>query len=90
MHVEWDFDKALSNGLKHGVFFDEAETALHDSLARTVPDRDHSCGEQRYLPYGMSSSERLLVVAHADRGDVVRLISARLATRAERKLYETR
>ena len=85
---EWDPDKAGENERKHGVSFAEAATVFGDPLSVTVADPDHSVGEVRFLTIGMSHQQRLLVVAHADRDDAVRLISARAATRAERKTYE--
>jgi hypothetical protein len=85
---EWDPDKAGENERKHGVSFAEAATVFGDPLSVTVADPDHSVGEVRFLTIGMSHQPRLLVVAHADRDDAVRLISARAATRAERKTYE--
>jgi uncharacterized DUF497 family protein len=85
---EWDPDKAGENERKHGVSFAEAATVFGDPLSATVADPDHSVGEVRCLTLGMSHQQRLLVVAHADRDDAVRLISARAATRAERKTYE--
>jgi hypothetical protein len=85
---EWDPDKAGENERKHGVSFAEAATVFGDPLSVTVADPDHSVGEVRFLTIGMSHQQRLLVVAHADRDDAVRMISARAATRAERKTYE--
>lgn len=85
---EWNPDKADENERKHGVSFPEAATVFGDPLSLTVADPDHSVGEARFLTIGMSHQQRLLVAAHADRDDVVRLISARAATRAERKIYE--
>jgi uncharacterized DUF497 family protein len=84
----WDPVKAAVNLRKHGVSFVEATTALRDELALTGGDPDHSLGEDRFVTFGMSSLHRLLAVAHIERGDVVRLISARPATKMERKLYE--
>jgi uncharacterized DUF497 family protein len=86
--VEWDNRKAAANLRKHGVSFEEAVTALEDSLAVTYRDPDHSEEESRFLTFGVSSSGRILVVAHTDRGEAVRLISARPATRSERRAYE--
>jgi uncharacterized DUF497 family protein len=86
--LEWDPDKAASNLTKHGVDFHEAATVLDDPLSTTFPDPDHSVDEQRYLTIGSSPSGRILVVAHTDRGEAVRLISARPATPSERKFYE--
>ena len=84
----WDPDKADENERKHGVSFPEAATAFGDPLSVTMADPDHSVGEARFLTIGMSHQQRLLVVAHADRDDAIRLISARAATRTERKTYE--
>jgi uncharacterized protein len=86
--LEWDPEKAASNLAKHGVDFREAGTVLDDPLSTTFPDPDHSDAEQRYLTIGLSASGRILVVAHTDRGDAVRLITARPATSAERRFYE--
>jgi uncharacterized protein len=85
---EWDADKAAANAQKHGVRFEEAATAFADPLSITVPDPDHSVGEDRYILIGRSLVSRLLVVVHLERGARVRLISARLATRRERRAYE--
>jgi len=84
----WDRDKAAANLRKHGVGFDEAATAFGDPLSLTVPDPDHSIGEERWLLLGVSVAGRLLVVAHTERVDEIRLISARAATRRERETYE--
>ena len=88
MILEWDPEKAAANHAKHGVDFHEAGTVLDDPLSTTFPDPDHSLDEQRYLTIGSSLSGRILVVAHTDRGEAVRLISARPATPSERKFYE--
>ena len=88
MILEWDPEKAASNYTKHRVDFHEAGTVLDDPLSTTFPDPDHSLDEQRYLTIGSSLSGRILVVAHTDRGEAVRLISARPATPSERKFYE--
>ena len=85
---EWDADKAATNLRKHGVSFDEAVTAFGDRLSLLLPDPDHSLGEERYLVLGMSSTNRLLVVAFVERPPRTRIISARLATRRERHNYE--
>jgi hypothetical protein len=85
---EWDPEKAQSNLEKHGVTFDEASTAFHDPLSLTVSDPLHSDEEDRFVLIGCSHQDRLLVVVHTDRGNRVRLISARLATRKERRDYE--
>jgi len=88
MRFEWNSRKAAANVRKHGISFEEASTALRDDLALTGRDPDHSTGEPRYITFGVSSQGRLLVVSHTDRGAVIRIISARAATRSERKLYE--
>jgi hypothetical protein len=88
MRFEWDTKKAGANLRKHGVSFDEAATVLQDDLSLTGEDPDHSLQEERYVTFGVSSLGRLLVVAHTDRGDRIRIISARLATRPERTLYD--
>ena len=88
MRFEWDARKADANLLKHAVAFEEAVTSLLDVLAVTGRDPDHSLGEERYVTFGMSAQGRLLVVCHTDRQGVIRLISARPATRTERKIYD--
>ena len=88
MILEWDPEKAASNYTKHGVDFHEAGSVLDDPLSTTFPDPDHSLDEQRYLTIGSSLSGRILVVAHTDRGEAVRLISARQATPSERRFDE--
>ncbi len=88
MEFEWDDRKAATNARKHGVSFQEASTVFGDSLAITFPDPDHSENEHRSLTFGLSLSNRLLVVAHTGRSRNVRIISARLMTRYERKIYE--
>lgn len=82
---EWDGDKSRANLDEHGVSFEEAATSFRDPLSVTIGDPDHSTTEQRYLPLGMSRRSRLLVAAYTERGDGLRLISARLATRRERR-----
>jgi hypothetical protein len=86
--LEWDPEKARSNLEKHGVDFHEAGTVFDDPLSTTVPDPAHSVGERRYITIGLSLSGRILVVAHTDRGEAVRLITARPATPTERRFYE--
>lgn len=88
MRFEWDSQKATANHRKHGVSFDEAATVFQDDLSLTGEDPDHSLHEDRYVTFGVSSSGRLLVVFHTERNDHIRIISARPATRAERRLYE--
>jgi uncharacterized DUF497 family protein len=84
----WDSRKAASNERKHGVSFEEAVTVFGDPLSLTVADPEHSESENRFLVLGLSAGSRLLVVAHVERGDDIRLISARLASRRERIEYE--
>jgi uncharacterized DUF497 family protein len=79
----------MVNLLKHGVSFEEAVTALDDPLALTYADRDHSLAEARNITLGISGKGRTLVVGHTERGDAIRIISARVASKWERKRYET-
>jgi len=88
MKFEWDPVKARSNLRKHKVSFEEAATALKDPLAATGWDPDHSVGEERFVTFGVSERGRLLVVAHSEEDDTLRIISARVATKEERKIYE--
>lgn len=88
MRFEWDKRKAAANQRKHRVSFEEASTVFSDDFALTGADPDHSVGESRWLTFGVSDRGRLLVVCHSDEGDIIRVISARPATRAERNLYE--
>lgn len=89
MLVEWDEEKAATNQRKHrGVSFEEAATIFNDPLATTINDPDHSEEEHRLLTTGMSDQNRVLIVSHTFRDDRIRLISARKATRFERKVYE--
>jgi uncharacterized DUF497 family protein len=86
---EWEPEKAESNLQKHGVSFAEAATVFFDPLSITVPDPLHSVSENRFVITGLSYQQHHLVVVHADRDDRIRLISARLATPAERKKHES-
>jgi uncharacterized DUF497 family protein len=90
MEFEWNRDKAALNFKKHGVPFSEASTVFNDPLSLTFPDPDHSYGEDRYIIIGLSSANRVLVISHTDRVNRVRIISAREATRKEKKFYEHR
>ena len=87
---EWSSVKAIANAEKHGVTFDEASTVFGDPLALLMPDPDHSENEERYLLLGMSTHQRLLVVAFAERPPRTRIISARRPTRRERRSYEAK
>ena len=88
MKCEWDPAKAVSNLRKHGVSFEEAATALADDYSVTGADPEHSVGESRFVTFGLSSAGQLLVVSHTEDGDVLRIISARRATKRERRIYE--
>lgn len=88
MIFRWDQKKAQTNVQKHGIGFHEAATVLEDPLSTTFPDPDHSEAEERLITVGMSARKRLLVVAHTEVGDVIRIISARHVTRRERRYYE--
>ena len=88
MHFEWDAGKAAANLRKHGVSFEEAATAMRDDFAATVRDPDHSANEARFITFGLSSAGRLLLVSHTEREEHIRIISTRLATKVERKIYE--
>jgi len=85
---EWDDEKEKSNLKKHGVSFDEGATIFNDPKLATISDPDHSEGEERFVSIGVSVVRRLLTVIHACRTERVRLISARKATKAEKKNYE--
>jgi len=88
LQFEWDSAKGVENLTKHGVSFQEAATVFRDPLSATGADPDHSIGEERFITFGVSTSGRLLVVAHTEDGDTIRIITARPATAAERKIYE--
>ena len=85
---EWDKEKAIANLKKHGVSFEEATTIFSDPLSSTIPDPSHSQEEDRYVIIGLSMIGRHLVVVHTDRGDKIRIISARHATPSEVRKYE--
>jgi len=88
VNFEWDPEKATRNRRKHGVSFPEAATVFADPLAVTYHDPDHSISEERFITVGMSRTDRVLIVAHSDRGENIRIISARKTTVQERKHYE--
>ncbi len=88
MEFEWDPDKAARNLAKHGVSFAEAATVFGDPMAVTFADPDHSDDEDRFLTFGNSDEGSLLIVSHTDREERTRIISARRATRKERRIYE--
>jgi len=85
---EWDDEKAKSNLKKHGVSFEEATTIFNDPKIATISDPDHSKDEERFVSLGKSFIQRLLSVIHTERSERTRLISARKATKTERKTYE--
>ena len=85
---EWDGAKASSNFRKHAVTFEEAVNVFEDSLSLTIPDPQHSKNEERFVIIGRSHRGRTLVVVHTERGDRIRIISARLPTPRERRQYE--
>ena len=85
---EWDADKARRNLGKHGVSFEEAMTSFGDPLSLTIEDPLSSAEEARFVTIGRSERQRYLVVVHTARGENIRIISARLATRRERMTYE--
>jgi len=85
---EWDSFKAAKNLRKHQVSFEEASSVFYDPLAVTGDDPDHSEAEDRLITFGVSSAGQLLVVSHAERDEVIRIISARRATAHERRIYE--
>ena len=85
---EWDGRKARSNLEKHGVSFEEAASVFGDPLSLTIEDSYHSETERRCVVIGLSLRGQTLVVVHSERGERIRMISARLATSAERRQYE--
>jgi uncharacterized DUF497 family protein len=87
MRFEWD-PQAKLNLRKHRVSFEEATTAFRDPLSATGTDPDHSADENRFVTFGLSSKGRLLTVSHTARSESIRIISARRATKPERKIYE--
>jgi uncharacterized DUF497 family protein len=89
MQFEWDKEKARKNLKKHKVSFDEAVTVFYDPLSATFDDPDHSNDEHRLITIGYSSHSRLLAVAHSERGETIRIISARPATAHERERHES-
>jgi uncharacterized protein len=85
---EWDSRKAQSSLAKHGIGFEEASTIFGDPLSLTIPDPEHSFREKRYVTMGLAFTGKLLVVVHTERGNNIRIISARPASRRERRFYE--
>ena len=93
-HIEftWDENKNISNQKKHNISFEEAKTVFYDDYARLIHDPEHSDSEDRFILLGLSSQLKLLVVVHAyrDQDEIIRIISARKATKTESKYYTTR
>jgi uncharacterized DUF497 family protein len=87
MDIEWDPGKARSNRAKHGVSFSDVEPAFYDPFALSMPDT-FSASEERFVLVGTDALGRILTVSYAYRDEAVRIISARLATKSERKEYE--
>lgn len=90
INFEWDSDKAATNLKKHNVSFEEAKTVFYDEFAVQFFDDEHSDGEDRFLMLGVSSVAKLLIVSHCERGngDIIRIISARKATKQESTFYK--
>ncbi len=89
MHVEWDPAKARANLAKHGISFSDVKSAFYDGYSLSMPDL-FSIGEDRFLLLGTDALGRILTVSYTYRNDVIRIISARLSTKSERKNYEKR
>ena len=92
LSFEWDDRKNAQNRRKHGVSFEEAETVFFDERALLIDDPEHSEREDRFILLGLSAVARMLVVVHCyrEKGDIIRIISARKANRAERDEYKQR
>ncbi len=88
LRFEWDPEKAAFNLKRHRVSFEEASTVFDDPLFIIFLDKEHSIDEERYITIGLSRTNRLLLIAHTDRNDQIRIISARKATKNERRFYE--
>ena len=88
MDFDWDEGKARANLKKHRISFEEAKTVFGDPFSATIDDPAHSVSEYRFVDIGTSASGMILTVAYAERGQRIRLISCRKATRAEPKIYE--
>ena len=88
MQFEWDVSKDKANLWKHGVSFAESQSVFYDPLAKTIYDPDHSQSEDRWITIGYSNKGHLLIVCHVDRQDIIRIISARPATKTETKRHE--
>ena len=89
LNFEWHTEKALKNIKRHNLTFEEAGTAFSDPFSLTTDDPQHSGDEQRFVLIGKSYKNRILIVIHTERGDNIRIISARKATKKERAYYES-
>jgi hypothetical protein len=89
LSFEWDANKARTNLVKHDISFEEASTVFGDPRSLTIPDPTHSTVENRFVIIGTSHRGKLLVVVHTERDDNIRIISARTASRRERRSYES-
>lgn len=89
IRFEWDQSKATANQRKHGVSFEEAQSVFYDEFAVQYYDDEHSASEERFILLGMSASARVLIVCHCEResGNLIRIISARKATKVESTFY---
>jgi uncharacterized DUF497 family protein len=88
VNVEWSVRKARANLRKHKLAFEEAATVFLDPLAITFPDPDHSLDEVREITIGCTMNDQIVFVCHCERGQNIRIVSARPATRSERRQYE--
>lgn len=90
IRFDWDKNKATSNLVKHKISFEEAQSVFDDDFARLIPDPDHSENEERFILLGLSCSLKVLVVVHCykDKENIIRLVSARKATKPESKIYK--
>ena len=87
-NFQWDLQKAKSNLQKHNVSFEEATSVFDDMLSSTITDPSHPIGKNRFIQIGLSNTDKILVVVFTDRNDIIRIISARIATKQEVKTYE--
>jgi uncharacterized protein len=88
VNLDWDPKKAISNLRRHRVSFEEAGTVFGDPMALTFNDPDHSTEEMRFLTFGMTRTDKLLIVSYTERQGVTRIISARKMSKQEREIYE--
>ena len=88
MNFEWNDNKAISNERKHGISFREASTVFNDPLALTFDDPDHSIGEERFIAFGKTNTDKYIIVAYTWRENTIRIISARLMSKTEQRIYK--